>query len=148
MAFRTRKISTLERTPENTSALIRSLDFECFPDDLPIATQNIVWWVVYETSFHKWMPAAFAGLEYAGYEDRGYLCRAGVLPDFQGYGLQRHLIRVREREARKIGWSRLVTYASYDNTISANNLIRCGYRLYEPEYQWGTRGAYYFYKDL
>jgi hypothetical protein len=35
-----------------------------------------------------------------------------------------------------------------DNVVSANNFIRAGYRLYEPEYPWGWPNTLYWHKAL
>src|SRR5262249_8304581 len=77
----------------------------------------------------------------------GYLCRVGVLQKHQGRGLQRRLMRAVEVQARRNGWESIVSDTT-DNRISANNFIRTGYRLYEPEVPWGWRNTLYWRKWL
>jgi GNAT superfamily N-acetyltransferase len=77
----------------------------------------------------------------------GYLCRAGVLESHRGRGLQKRLIRVRERKARKLGWTHVVT-DTYENPASANSLIKCGFRSYLPRNPWGAKGVAYWIKRL
>jgi hypothetical protein len=62
-------------------------------------------------------------------------------------GLQRRFVRVREQKARRIGMRGIITDTS-DNPSSANNLIRCGYRIFTPENPWGFRHTIYWTKDL
>ena len=52
--------------------------------------------------------------------------------------------------ARKHGFNELVTYVMAYNLASANNLIRCGFKLYRPAQPelWGGKTALYFRKTL
>ncbi len=104
------------------------------------------WWLVFEGP----LPIAFAGLHPSfNYQDTGYLCRVGVLITHRGQGLQRRLIRVREKKARALGWRFIVTDTSEENPASVNSLIRCGYRCFWPGEQcWRARGAVYMKKEL
>lgn len=123
------------------------MDREIFRADSHLEGKDIQkawWWIAYT---NEDIPVGFAGLEYA-YADRGRLCLAGVMPWARGKGLQRRLIRVRERRARMLGWKRLLTYTTTTNTPSANNLIRCGYLLWEPEGIRQTSGFIHWYRDL
>lgn len=100
------------------------------------------WWV----AFLDGTPAGFAGLSPSRqFLDAGYLCRAGVLPFAQGRGIQRKLIRIREKAARKAGLGWIIS-DTYRNPISANNLISCGFRMYEPSNPWGARDTLYWLK--
>ena len=56
--------------------------------------------------------------------DRG-LCRSGVIKSFRGKGIQKKLIRSRERFSRTLGWKWLITDTT-DNPPSSNSLISCG----------------------
>jgi GNAT superfamily N-acetyltransferase len=100
------------------------------------------WWLVMLNG----MSVAFAG-----YVDGitnpafGYMIRAGVIPEARGRGLQRKLLRVREHHARRNGYCGLVTDTT-DNIPSANNLIRCGYRLFEPHTRWAFEHSLYWRK--
>lgn len=77
-----------------------------------------------------------------------YLSGAGVIRSYRGHGLQRRMIAVREAAAKRAGCKLVVTYTARDNYPSANNLIRCGYRLYAPEVPFGFSDALYFQKAL
>jgi len=104
------------------------------------------WWLLMDGG----LAVGFASLEIYYYLVGwpAFLSLSGIIPMYRGQGLQKKLIRVRERMARKIDCGRIVTYSSYDNYASANNLINCGYRLYLPQKEWGIAGGYYFRKIL
>lgn len=76
----------------------------------------------------------------------GFLARSWVHPRHRGHGIQRRLIRVRERYAKRAGFKKLVSYTSNDNCPSANSLIRCGYKTYTPQEAWGLDGCTYWFK--
>lgn len=103
------------------------------------------WWIVY----HYDEPVGFCQLTLsASAARRGYLYRAGVLQGHRGHGLQRRMIRVREKHARKYGWDAMVT-DTHMNPASGNNLIACGYRLFSPPNGgWGFPAANYWRKNL
>ena len=113
----------------------------CFPIEEMPPFDHGEWWIVYDKNKD---PAAFAGIK-PSYQwlDTGYLCRAGVLSHHRGQGLQRRLIRKRIRRARELGWKWLVTDTN-ENTISANNLIECGFRMYTPSSPWSFKTACYW----
>jgi GNAT superfamily N-acetyltransferase len=93
-------------------------------------------------------PIAFCGLTHAlSTPGTGYLKRAGVLKAYRGQGLQRKLITVRERKARKLGLDTMVTDTT-DNPPSANSLIKAGYRIFEPAYRWAFEHSLYWRKTL
>lgn len=105
---------------------------------------NCFWWLAYREQ----EPVAFAGLVPSRlYSNAGYLKRAGVLPEHRGNGLQLRFFRARERKARSIGWTMLVSETVTDNVHSANNFIRAGYRLFDPKEKW-ARDSIYWRKDL
>lgn len=66
------------------------------------------------------------------------LSSAVVCQRARGLGLQRRLIRARVRWARKLGATRVWTYTSFDNVVSAANLNACGlhYRGMSPDGVW------------
>lgn len=125
--------------------LILKLDRGLFGAGVALPRQEHTWWV----ATIEGEVAAYAGL--GVYRDEGgyvFLSRVGVLPAYRGRGLQRLLIRIREREARRLGIRVALTYTARWNVASANNLIKCGYVLYRPHYKWGCEEALYFWKDL
>jgi GNAT superfamily N-acetyltransferase len=108
------------------------------------------WWLVWH--FDDWSspkyPIAFCGLTEAQHtRGYGYLKRAGVLKAYRGQGLQRRLITVRERKARKLGLTTMVTDTT-ENPASANSLIGAGYRIFEPENRWAFKHSIYWRKSL
>jgi GNAT superfamily N-acetyltransferase len=111
------------------------------------------WWLVYDkAAWARWAmpcsPIAFCGLtEALATPGHGYLKRAGVLHAYRGQGLQRKLITVRERKARKLGLTTMLTDTT-DNPPSANSLIRAGYKIFEPQYRWAFKHSIYWRKDL
>lgn len=129
---------------EADHALLRWLQIECLPADKPAETERGFWWVA---ELDK-RPVAFAGMyPSARYAEVGYLCRAGVVRDMRGMGLQKRLIRVRVNKARAIGWKWLVT-DTLNNPASANSLIACGFQTFTPAAPWGGDCAIYWRKKL
>ena len=145
MAIRLKFIADPRELSEEQSHTIRVLQEQTFghvysPMD---KMKDDYWWMAYDGK----KPIGFCSLGL--YLDRGaaFLSLSGVIPGYRGKGLQRRMIRAREKVAKTLeGIERIVSYASYDNIHSANNLIRCGYLLYTPEYEWGVKNAYYFQK--
>jgi GNAT superfamily N-acetyltransferase len=124
--------------------LLKELHQACFPYDAHPNYTEGYWYIVGDER----QPLAFAGLQHSvRWQDTGYLVRAGVLPEYRGCGIQQLLIRVRERKARALGLKWCIT-STYKNTPSANNLIRCGYLLYDPTIPWGAKGTLYWKRDL
>lgn len=108
------------------------------PEDAPY------WWGV----FFGGVLVGFAALRPAvTTKNAGYLCRAGVLPSHRGHGLQRRLIRVRERKAKALGWEMLVT-DTFKNPHSANNIAACGFKIFTPKEPWTFAGSIYWRKAL
>lgn len=127
---------------------LRELHDECFGDSAPMPsfdpTDVGAWWLVY----HAGDAVAFAGCVPSSYgKGYAYHKRSGVLPLHRGHGLQRRLISIRERWARKEGFHTIVT-DTCANTPSSNNLIRSGYELFDPKSPWGLKGGLYFRKSL
>lgn len=102
------------------------------------------WWLAYDGD----EPVAFAGLcpSYRT-KDWGYLCRVGVSETHRGFGLQRRLIRVRLARAKKHGWEGVFS-DTRENGVSANNLLRCGFEIYDPKKPYGFPETIYFRKRL
>lgn len=129
---------------ERHQALLTWLQLECLPHDDPADTSTGHWWVAYENG----NPAAFGGLVASQRDTHGgYLCRAGVLPQYRGFGLQRKLISVRVRKARSLGMRTLYT-DTFCNPQSSNNLIAAGFRMYDPRIKYGLPHASYWRRDL
>ena len=122
-------------------SIIRGLDRLCFPWDEPYDPRYAFWWIAWDRD----APVGFSGLKPLRNEPgTAFMCRVGVLATHRGTGLGRKLIRCR------IAWARrnpdittLVTYTMRSNLASANNLLREGFRLYEPDYKYGGEALYF-----
>lgn len=102
------------------------------------------WWLVYREA----IPVAFAGLVPSTHvRSAGYICRVGVLKQHCGRGLQLRLMRAMESRARRNGWGCMVSDTTH-NIPSANNFIRAGYRLYQPQYPWAYPDTLYWRKFI
>ena len=126
---------------------VLALDEICFPHDDRITTADSLWWIVWQDK----IPVAYAGLRICQAEQNlglAFLCRVGVIPGHRGRGLQKRLIRARERAARQLAVSELVTYCVPWNSPSLNSLIACGYKFYRPATRYGGTGSVYLRKAL
>jgi GNAT superfamily N-acetyltransferase len=148
LAYRVREVDGLD---EEIVDVIRELHDECFGDSAPnISAEEAArghWWLAYAVDGRREL-AGFCGLTptYAD-ESLGYLKRAAVRKEHRGQSLQRRFVRVREAKARRLGMRGIITDTS-DNPSSANNLIKCGYRMFTPEHPWGFRHTCYWEKNL
>jgi GNAT superfamily N-acetyltransferase len=113
-------------------------------DEVPALNPNVAAWL----GWAKGTPVAFCTARYWRSEGSVFLERAGVLPIAQGNGLQRRMIRLREKWAKQQGAECVLTYVEARNYESLVNLLRCRYRLYEPANPWGIEGGHYFRKEL
>lgn len=135
------KISQVDiRVPENRT-LLKYLQYKCLPYDTVMEIDRGHWWIAYAEDGR---PVGFAGLIRShSWSNAGYMCRAGVLLKFQGYGLQKRLIQARIRKARSLNWEWLLTDTT-DNPPSANSLISMGFKLYEPSKPWANKNSLYW----
>lgn len=129
------------------AAQIARLHLVAFPGEVPIRTDGGWWWLAWNGANDR--PIGFAGLwPSSRFAQTGYLCRAGVAPSHRGNGLQKRLVRVRERKARQLGWHWMLTDTVPSNPASSNTLIACGYRTYVPTRPWCVNGAIYWRRSL
>ena len=77
----------------------------------------------------------------------GYFNRVGVLKSARGHKLQKRLLTVVERRARKNGWTSIISDTT-DNPPSANAMISGGYKTFEPAVRWAFPHSIYWIKDL
>jgi GNAT superfamily N-acetyltransferase len=120
------------------------MDRLCLPSDAPCCLHDAKWWVAKVEG----VTAAYGGAKVLLGENVAYLCRAGVLSQFRGQGLQLALIRRRVRWARGLGLREVITDTSLDNVASSNNLMKAGFRLYLPEHPWGLPVTNYWHLKL
>ena len=126
-------------------AVLLRMQRECLPGDAELNPGTGFWWIAY--SEHG-QPVAFCSMQGSlRWQNTGYLSRSGVMPGHRGKGLQKRLIRVRAAFARRLGWQWLITDTS-DNPASANSLIACGFRMYEPRVPWGLKTSVYWRKRI
>lgn len=112
------------------------------PQDRPCSTDDGAWWLAED----KGEPVGFAGIKPSlQWMDTMYLCRAGVVPEARGKGLQKRLIRARETYARNMRMTWLISDTT-NNPASANSLAACGFRMFEPSRPWGNRYTLYWRK--
>jgi GNAT superfamily N-acetyltransferase len=129
--------------PETKETLV-ALQRACLPHDTLYFPDQGVWWLAY----HRHTPVAFACLSPSQQIPLGiYLGRCGVTPAARGKGVQRKLIRVRLAWAKRHGYKWAVSDTT-DNVPSANNLIACGFKTYEPTVRYSFARAVYWRKRL
>lgn len=139
-----RKIASPEKLTEKYIEILDILETKTLPNDARCIKTGAYWWVAY----YKGVPVGFSGLLEFPRLDAAFLYRTGVLKDYRGLGLQRKFIRLREQQAIKDGYRRIITYTIRENLRSANNLIKSGYTLYTPKKDYGPKNALYFEKVL
>ena len=137
-------IRRVDGLKDSQAALLKWLQIETLPGDTPIDVSCGAWWIVYFDG----NPAGFCSIKRSSrWSNAGYLCRAGVLRKFRGNGLQKKLIAVRLRYAKREGWGWAIS-DTYNNPASTNSLISCGFRMYIPTYKYAGEGTIYWRKKL
>jgi GNAT superfamily N-acetyltransferase len=135
-------IRKVDTTVERNRALLHWLQLEALPGDIPIETEEGHWWIAYDDS----NPIGFCSIKQSSrWSDTAYLCRAGVLRAHRGKGIQKKLIRTRVNYARREGFTWLITDTFY-NPASANSLIACGFKMFNPTNPWSFKDACYWRK--
>lgn len=129
--------------------MVLKLNNSIFPSDPIYLNASSLMWLLKMGD----MPVGFATAKGVTYEKGvAFLDRAGLKPVAQGNGLHRHMISVRLKLLKKIGYHTVITYTLHDNLASANNLTKCGFKLYQPNYRWADsekkRECLYFIKYL
>jgi RimJ/RimL family protein N-acetyltransferase len=133
-----------EVDPVKFARALERLHTACFPED-QMPDFKLGWWWL---GFARGEPVAFCGMRNVeSWERTAYLKRAGVVREHRGRGYQKRLIRTRLQKARALGYQRVITDTT-DNPASANSLIACGFRLYEPQSHWGFRRTLYWIRTL
>lgn len=131
-------------TTSKELAIVRGLDRVCFAHDDAYPTKGAKWWIAWDEDGE---PIGYSGIKWLS-EGSWFLCRIGVLPHARGRGLAGRLMKVRLRYAKKEApEAPILTYTMWFNLPSNNNLIRHGFKLYEPEETWGGPGALHWRKD-
>lgn len=145
MSIVIRLVGTPEKpAPKALVELMDSMDRNTITGSDPFEKGEGYWWIAYDGK----TPAGFAGMTLHENGTMAFLCRCGVLPEYRGKGLQRKLIKVRERLAKKIGVKWLVSYTTRKRLVSGNNLIKCGFLLFDPPFSWGDKYWLHFRKEI
>ena len=99
-------------------------------------------------ALHEETAVVFAGIiPSTQVADAGYFCRVGVLRKHCGQRLQLRLMRALRTRARRNGWNAIVSDTT-DNIFSANNFIRAGYQLFQPQSPWAWPNTLYWRKAI
>jgi predicted acetyltransferase len=134
------KIQRVDTRQPAVQTKLSLLHKKCLPYDKSYDTNHGYWWIATKDG----LDIGFAGLIYSPWwSDCGYLIRCGVLPNHRGQGLQKKFIRVRIRQAKALKMNWLVT-STYDNPASANSLISCGFKLFNPSKPWMAKNTLYW----
>lgn len=145
MAYRFSQVDTEDDDVVELLTELHALTFAPEEASMP-EWENGHWWIGWEQ--RSATPAAFCGVTPSSLgHGIAYFKRAGVVHGHQGHGLQRRMIRMRERRARLLGFHTVVTDTT-DNWRSANNLIAEGYRLWAPSIPWAFPHTLYWRKAL
>jgi GNAT superfamily N-acetyltransferase len=127
-----------------TAALLQHLQLLCLDADKPLKSNTGYWWIAYDGA----LPVGFCGLiRSRHFSDCGYLSRSGVIESHRGNGLQKRMIQIRQRKAKKLGWNWLIS-DTRDNIPSSNSLISMGFKMYTPSNPWGVSDTLYWRKKI
>lgn len=123
------------------------LQTNCLPGDEPEMPRKGGWWWLAVDESGK--AIGFAGMRPSErWQQTAYLCRAGVLPEYRGQGIQKRLIRVRLAKARVLGNTHAITDCTTENPASARNLIAAGFKPYWPQNPWALPHSIYWIRKL
>lgn len=122
--------------------LIKKINHDIMPEDILDTDEKTMAWVCK-------VDGEIAGFCTMRVLEDGvvYLDRGGIYPKYQGLGIHRKLITVRERTAFRLGATKVITYTLKDNYASMFTLVRCDYKLYKPVYPWVGADVCYFIKE-
>lgn len=128
-------------TSANHFSDIIVLDRQCFPTDVTIEPEKGHYWILWADG----APIGYTGIVMAK-RDPGTAVRTRscVLRGYRGKGLQRRLIRVTQRWARRERLECVLATTASWNSSSANNFIRTGWRVYNPKNHWMEAGTIYW----
>jgi GNAT superfamily N-acetyltransferase len=124
-----------------TEAEAKELHEKVFPDDL--WDGRGAHWIAYDGP----KPVGFCTARKLSRERSLFLSWCGILPGARKKNLQRRMIRVRLAYGRREGLKRALTYTRLDNYPSMCNLLKEGFRFYQPAYPWAGH-AHYFQRPL
>jgi RimJ/RimL family protein N-acetyltransferase len=126
---------------ENLYLRLKILDARVFFGCNNEFKKNRDWWVIVDDN----NIIAYCGCLYS--QKICIFVRAWVYKEYRGLGIQKRMIKARIKYAKKI-CTTVITYTSTNNIISANNLLKNGFLLYNPMYKYSGSDVLYFKKDL
>lgn len=116
----------------------RRLHKKLFPLDEFDCDENTHFWIAYDGI----KSVGFCALKILDNEIV-FFSRAGVEDKYKNKGLHKKMIKRRITWARRNGYKIAITYVKYDNPLSLRNLIKSGFDIYIPE--WDYAGDYFIY---
>jgi citrate lyase synthetase len=137
---------TIKKVRKNTELYrqLEELDLINFPNCGDSEFQsNRDWWVVLNTEEEI--------IAYCGSLYESGICvfvRAWVHKQYRNRGLHKKMITTRVNAAYNRNSKCVVTYTMRENLASANNLIRKGFLLHNPQFAWVGRDVLYFIKHI
>jgi len=111
---------------------IRVFERICFPDDESYYRKEYTRWYFLKNPEGK--DVGYVGLDMCFVDNRlsFYLCRTGVLPEFEGRKLNRALVQYALLTAYEVGLP-VITYVHPSNAGSLRSLMACGFEPYTPK---------------
>lgn len=126
---------------------IKRLDKILFSGDKRIDLKGNYVWIIRDQG----KAVAYGGMRPCQMKDNEglvLLTRVGVLPEYQGKGFQKKLIRARVRKAASEGYKEVVVYVRWWNAASINALVGCGFKAYQPAVAYAGTNVVYLKKQL
>jgi len=120
---------------------LQELDKKVFPNCGNEFLNNRVWWVMHDEG----KIIAYCGCIFS--EGVCIFNRAWVHRNFRGNGFQNKMIKARFANAKGLAYV-AITYTTFDNVPSANNLIKNKFTLYHPMYAYAGNDKLYFKKEI
>jgi GNAT superfamily N-acetyltransferase len=133
--------------PTEDLELIQALDRPLLGGSMGAILSESHWWLAQAFINDEWAPVGYCGIQPSDEGRYGFLSRAGVLAIARGHGLQKRMIRVRERWARAHGMTHTYTYVAWNNISSMRSLVASGYKPYTHR-TYGDLRALYFRRLL
>lgn len=117
---------------------LQALDSKVFYGCINEFKPSREWWVIVDGG----SIIAYCGSTYS--EGYCFYNRAWVYTSYRGLGLHKKLIDIRVRAAKKKKCKAIVTYTTHNNAASMNNLFKCKFKAFIPEFKYsGTEMVYY-----
>lgn len=132
--YRIRRVNDLDQ--------IRLMDLEEFDGcEFP---EGHTWWAVLNGA----TAVGYASAVYRPELGYVYLGRCMVVESARGNKLQRRLLRARIAWAKEQGADRVITYTLLKNYESLVNLLRAGFRFYDPDNKYCGDDVHYYQLNL